>query len=35
MARQVHYNAAENIPAETAADPYERRPSPLATACGD
>lgn len=24
MARQVHYNAAENIPAETAADPYLR-----------
>jgi len=24
MPRQVHYNAAENIPAETAADPYAR-----------
>ena len=24
MPRQVHYNAAENIPAETAADPYLR-----------
>jgi putative colanic acid biosynthesis acetyltransferase WcaF len=24
MARQAHYNAAENVPAETAADPYLR-----------
>ena len=29
MARQAHYNAAEHIPASTAADPYNRPAFPL------
>ena len=35
MPKQIHYNAAEHISAETAADPYLRPAFSLATGCGD